>query len=62
IVPVDSANKVNLEAVKAAITPNTILLVGSAFNYPKGVIDPISDLAALAEEAQIGMHVDACLG
>ncbi len=37
-------------------------LVGSAPNFPHGIIDPISELAALAEEHGIGMHVDSCLG
>ncbi len=62
IVPVDEDYKVRLDAVKSALSPNTILLVGSAFNYPKGVMDPIESLAAIAEEQGIGMHVDACLG
>ncbi len=61
-IPVDEEYKVRLDAVKAALSPNTILIVGSAFNYPKGVIDPIESLATIAEEHGIGMHVDACLG
>lgn len=61
-VPVTPAYKVDLEAVAAALTPETILLVGSAYNYPKGVIDPIPELAALAKEHQVGLHVDGCLG
>ena len=39
-VPVDPATrKVNLKAVKRAINPNTIMLVGSAPNFPDGIID-----------------------
>jgi len=37
-------------------------VVGSAPNFPHGVIDPIPEIAALAAERGIGCHVDACLG
>src|SRR5690606_28375743 len=40
----------DVSAVRQAITPNTILLVGSAPSYPQGVVDPIPELAALAQE------------
>jgi glutamate/tyrosine decarboxylase-like PLP-dependent enzyme len=61
-VPVDAAFRADLTAVRAAISDRTILLVGSAPAYPQGVIDPIAELAALAAERNLGMHVDACLG
>ena len=61
-VPVDSNQRMELSAVKAALTPNTILIVGSAPQYPHGVMDPILDLASLAKANGIGMHVDACVG
>jgi glutamate/tyrosine decarboxylase-like PLP-dependent enzyme len=50
------------EAVRAAITPNTILIVGSAPSYAHGVIDPIAAMGAIALEHQIPFHVDACVG
>jgi glutamate/tyrosine decarboxylase-like PLP-dependent enzyme len=46
----------------ARITPNTVALVGSAGNYPYGLIDPIDRLSDLALEHQLGLHVDGCLG
>jgi len=49
-------------AMEAAITPDTILMVGSAPDYPFGQVDPIEALASIAGEHGIGMHVDACLG
>jgi glutamate/tyrosine decarboxylase-like PLP-dependent enzyme len=61
-VAVDPDQKVDLNAVKAAINENTILLVGSAPQYPHGIMDPIEDLAKLAKSKGIGMHVDACVG
>ncbi|MBC7690902.1 MAG: aspartate aminotransferase family protein, partial [Methylotenera sp.] len=54
--------RADLKAVEAAITPNTILIVGSAPAYPHGVVDPITEMAALALKHRIGCHVDACVG
>ncbi|MEA3185703.1 MAG: sphinganine-phosphate aldolase, partial [Ilumatobacteraceae bacterium] len=49
-------------AMEAAIDDNTVLLVGSAPQYPQGVIDPIEEIAALAAARDINCHVDACMG
>jgi glutamate/tyrosine decarboxylase-like PLP-dependent enzyme len=38
------------------------MVVGSAPTYPHGVVDPITDIAALAQERGILCHVDACMG
>jgi sphinganine-1-phosphate aldolase len=54
--------KVEAEAVRAAITENTILLVASAPNYSQGVIDPIAEIGALAQEKGLLFHVDGCVG
>lgn len=54
--------EVDVEEVERLINDNTILLVGSAPNYPQGVIDPIEALGKLAMKYQIPLHVDACLG
>ncbi len=54
--------RADLEATRRAITPNTVLLVGSAPSYPHGVIDPIPAMAAMAAERHIPFHVDSCLG
>lgn len=54
--------QVRPEDVRAAITPNTILLVASAPNYSQGVIDPIAEIGAIAREKDILFHVDACVG
>lgn len=52
----------DVQAMREAITPNTILLVGSAPAYSQGVVDPIPQIAALAQERGILCHVDACVG
>lgn len=51
-----------VERVKEKINPNTIGIVGSVPNFPFGTFDPIDELAEIAEDNRIGMHVDACLG
>ncbi len=61
-IPVTSEFQADVEATRRAITRNTILLVGSAPQYPHGIVDPISELAQLAKERGILMHVDACVG
>ena len=48
--------------IREHVTENTVALVGSAPNYAHGVIDAIEDLAAIAREHDIGLHVDGCLG
>ncbi|MFN8051288.1 MAG: aminotransferase class V-fold PLP-dependent enzyme [Acidimicrobiales bacterium] len=45
-----------------AIDERTALMVVSAPCYPYGVIDPVSEIAAIAADADILCHVDACLG
>ncbi len=47
---------------RAKMSPEVILVVGSAPSYAHGVIDPIEELAALAQEHGTLMHVDACVG
>ncbi len=54
--------RADVDAMRDAITPNTILLVGSAPNYSQGVVDPIPEIAALAQEHGLLCHVDACVG
>ena len=44
------------------VNDNTVLVVGSAPQYPQGVIDPIPELAELAATVGASMHVDACMG
>ena len=62
-VPIDTSTwKADLGAIEAAITPNTILMVGSAVSYAHGVVDPIPEMGALAQETGLLLHVDGCIG
>lgn len=60
--PVRSDLRADVDAMRAAIDDQTILLVGSAPGFPHGVIDPIAEIGALAAERGLLCHVDACLG
>ena len=54
--------QVDIKAVQRLINPNTVLLVGSAPNYPHGIIDDFAALSRLALKRKIWLHVDCCLG
>lgn len=54
--------KADLAEIKKMINKNTIAIVGSAPNFSVGIIDPIEEMAALAQQYGIGLHVDCCLG
>ncbi|KAK5958341.1 Dihydrosphingosine phosphate lyase [Knufia fluminis] len=53
---------VPINKVRRLINPNTILLVGSAPNYPHGNVDDIPALSRLAIQHKLPLHVDCCLG
>lgn len=54
--------RADVPAMDAAINENTIMLVGSAPPFPLCNVDPIEDIAALAQRHGLWMHVDACIG
>ena len=53
---------VDVDAVRRLLSRNTVMLLGSAPEYPHGVIDPIGRLGELALSAKVPLHVDACVG
>ncbi|MDJ0786486.1 MAG: aminotransferase class V-fold PLP-dependent enzyme [Myxococcota bacterium] len=58
----EDTTRVDMDFVREHVNENTVLLVGSAANYPYGTIDPIDELSDLAVERDVGLHVDGCLG
>jgi sphinganine-1-phosphate aldolase len=52
----------DVDAMAAAVGPDTVLVVGSAPTYPQGVVDPIPAIAELAASVGANCHVDACMG
>lgn len=49
-------------AMGEACDEDTIMIVGSAPNFPHGIIDPIEALGEVAAEKVVWLHVDACVG
>ena len=60
--PVGDDFRVDIKAVRRLINRNTVMIAGSAPQYPHGVLDPIEQLSALALEKDVPLHVDACVG
>ncbi|MBA4226368.1 MAG: aspartate aminotransferase family protein [Hyphomonas sp.] len=58
----DGSYEADPAAMAAAIDDATIMMVGSAPNFPHGIIDPIADLGKVAEAKGVWLHVDACVG
>ncbi len=52
----------DVDAMAELVNENTVLIVGSAPQYPQGVIDDIPAIAALAASTDANCHVDACMG
>uniref|UniRef100_A0A8K9WLI9 sphinganine-1-phosphate aldolase n=1 Tax=Oncorhynchus mykiss TaxID=8022 RepID=A0A8K9WLI9_ONCMY len=62
-IPLDKNTlKVDVKAMRRAISKNTAMLVCSAPQFPHGIIDPIEEVGKLALKYNIPLHVDACLG
>ncbi len=60
--PLDKNFRLDVEAVKKMITRRTIMILGSAPEYPYGIVDPIERLGEIALKNGIPLHVDACVG
>jgi len=55
-VPVDEkTHRADVKTMEKALNDNTILMVASACDFPRGVVDPISVLAPIAHSRGIGM-------
>lgn len=61
--PARADGRADPDAYAEVVDPaRTALVVASAPCYPYGVIDPVTEIAALASERGVLCHVDACLG
>ena len=61
-VPVGPDLRADVRAMGKAIGRRTIGIAASAPQYPHGVVDPIGELGAIAQDRGIPLHVDACVG
>jgi sphinganine-1-phosphate aldolase len=60
--PLTAAFTADVGAVDEAIDDATVLVVGSAYSYPHGVLDPIEELSTVAAAHGVPFHSDACVG
>lgn len=61
-IPLGDDLRADLAAAGRLVDDRTALVVGSAPNYPHGVVDPIPELSALAADRGVPFHTDACVG
>lgn len=61
-IPLDASYRADVDAMKRMTNRNTVVIVGSAPNFPHGIIDPIEEMSEFARKNGIGFHTDACLG
>lgn len=61
-VPLGDDLRADVAAAEKAVDDRTALLVGSAPNYPHGMVDDIPALAGLASSRGVPFHTDACVG
>ncbi len=60
--PVDAEGRGVVDSLKEAINEQTIMLAASAPSWHFANIDPIPGIGELAEEHNLWLHVDACVG
>jgi sphinganine-1-phosphate aldolase len=61
-VPAGTDYRADPDALAGALTERTIMLVVSAPTLPYGLIDPVTEIAKIARDNDVWLHVDACIG
>ncbi len=62
MVGLDENLKADVDEIGSAVNANTALIAVSAPNWPFGTIDPVREIAEIAVDKDVLLHVDACLG
>ncbi len=62
LVPLKADFTPDLDKLRRLINRNTVMILGSAPEYPHGTIDPIEAMGEIAQARGIPLHVDACVG
>lgn len=60
--PLDAKLHADVARLESLINKRTVMILGSAPEYPHGSIDPIEAMAAIAQRRGVPLHVDACVG
>lgn len=62
LLPLDTLLHADVRKLPGLLNRNTVMVLGSAPDYPHGGIDPIEAMGAIAQQRGIPLHVDACVG
>ncbi|MDT8989621.1 aspartate aminotransferase family protein [Curvibacter sp. APW13] len=62
LLPLDENLRADVRKLPGLINRNTVMILGSAPEYPHGTIDPIEAFGAIAVKRGVPLHVDACVG
>jgi sphinganine-1-phosphate aldolase len=62
LLPLDDRLRTDVSRLESLITRDTVMIVGSAPEYPHGTVDPIAAMGEVALRRGVPLHVDACVG
>ena len=62
VLPLDAHLRTDLSTLERLIDRDTVMILGSAPEYPHGTIDPIEAMGEIAARHGVPLHVDACVG
>lgn len=62
LLPMDKDLATDIRKLNRRIDRNTVMVLGSAPEYPHGTIDPIRHMGEIAAKRGVPVHVDACVG
>ncbi len=62
LLPMTTDYATDISKLARMIDAGTVMILGSAPEYPHGTIDPIAKMGAIAQSKGIPLHIDACVG
>jgi len=62
LLPLDERLHADVSKLEAMVNRDTVMILGSAPEYPHGSIDPIAAMGEIAQRHGVPLHVDACVG
>ncbi len=62
LLPLDKNLRADVKMLPRLVNRNTVMILGSAPEYPHGTIDPIQAFSDIALKKKVPLHVDACVG
>lgn len=62
LLPLDGQLRADAGKLEGLVNRHTVMILGSAPEYPHGTIDPIAAFGEVAQKHGVPLHVDACVG